>query len=112
MNEILEMADKLGKAVAASAQAKALHEARKLLDAQPDVLATLKQVQEQSDKMSRLEREKKPIEVEDKHRMAELQDKLLASDIFKKFTAAQVEYVDLMRQVNDALRRRLAAVEK
>ena len=112
MNEILEMADKLGKAMAASPQAKALQDARKLLDAQPELLATLKQVREHSDKLARLEQEKKPIEVEDKHRMDELQDKLLASDVFKKFTAAQVEYVDLMRQVNDILRRQLAAVEK
>ena len=112
MNEILEMADKLGKAMAASPQAQALHDARKLLDAQPELLATLKQVHEHSEKLARLEREKKPIEVEDKHRMDELQGKLLASDVFKKFTAAQVEYVDLMRQVNDTLRRQLAPVEK
>ncbi len=72
----------------------------------------LKQYQEQSLKIEQLEHENKPVEVEDKHRLRELHEKLVASDVFKRFTGAQVEYVDLMRQVNQALRRQLAEVEK
>ena len=48
----------------------------------------------------------------DKHRLQELNDKLVASQEFKKFTAAQVEYVDLMRKVNEEIRRELAETEE
>ena len=58
-----------------------------------------------------MEETRKPVEVNDKHRLAELHDKLVSEETFKKYTAAQVDYVDLMRRVNDALRRQLSDVE-
>jgi hypothetical protein len=68
--------------------------------------------QAQSEKIAQAEQENKPIEVEDKHRLSELHAKLISSDVFKKFTAAQVEYIDIMRQVNDTLRRNLAKTDQ
>jgi hypothetical protein len=35
----------------------------------------------------------------------------VSSPIFKKFSAAQMEYIDLLRKVNDAMRAELAATE-
>ena len=93
---IIEMAEKLGRAISTSGPAAKLGEARKELDGQKDVLEMLKQYQEQSLKIEQLEHENKPVEVEDKHRLRELHEKLVASDVFKRFTGAQVEYVDLM----------------
>ena len=49
--------------------------------------------------------------VDDKHKLQQLNAALVASDLFKTFTAAQMEYVDLMRKVNQALRDELAAIE-
>jgi cell fate (sporulation/competence/biofilm development) regulator YlbF (YheA/YmcA/DUF963 family) len=46
------------------------------------------------------------------HRLQELQQKLLAHEVFKTFTAKQVDYVDLMRQVNDVIRKHLAPTER
>jgi len=109
---IIEMATKLGKAISESPQAAKLREVRKELDAHKDVLDTLKQYQEQAQKLEQMEHENKPVEVEDKHKLRDLHDNLIASEVFKRFTAAQVEYVDLMRQVNQALRKQLAEVEK
>ena len=63
-------------------------------------------------KVEQLEHENKPVEVDDKHKLRDLHDTLVANDLFKRFTAAQVEYVDLMRQVNQTLRKQLAEVEK
>jgi cell fate (sporulation/competence/biofilm development) regulator YlbF (YheA/YmcA/DUF963 family) len=111
-DSIMEMATKLGKAISDSPQAVRLREVRKELDAHKDVLDTLKQYQEQAQRLELLEHENKPVEVEDKHKLRDLHDKLVASEVFKRFTAAQVDYVDLMRQVNQALRKQLAEVEK
>ncbi len=109
---IIEQAKKLGKAIAGSPQAAALRAARAEIDKHDDVKKTLSEFQQHIQKVARLEEENKPIEVEDKHKLQELQDRLLASDVFKKFTEAQVEYVDLMRKVNQALQEQLGETGK
>ena len=100
---IIELANRLGRAIAAAPATKALHEARKAMEAEENTTQLLNEFRVQSEKIDRLERENKPVEVEDKHRLQELQQKLMASEAFKKFTAAQVDYVDLMRKVNHAI---------
>ena len=37
-----------------------------------------------------------------------LHDKLVASDIFKRYTAAEMEFSDLMRQVHAAIRKQVS----
>ena len=59
-----------------------------------------------------LEQDNKPIEVEDKHKLKDFEEKLLGRPEFKGFTAAQVEYVDMMRKVNEAIHKQLAEVEE
>jgi len=108
---IIQLAERLGKAIANSPQAMSLRTAREELDEQEDLSKMLTEFQEQAEKVARLERENKPIEVEDKRRLRELQDKLVASETFKRFTASQLEYVDLMRKVNEALRGQLMETE-
>ena len=112
MDPITEMAEKLGKAIAESPASAKLRECRKALDGQPEVLQTLKEYQEQAHKVGQLEEQNKPIEVEDKQRLSELHDKLVASDVFKQFTAAQVDFVDVMRKVNTVLRKHLSGIDR
>ena len=112
MDAIMEMAQKLGKAISESPQASKLRQAREELDKQQNVVQLLKDYQAQTDKVAKLEEEKKPVEVEDKHKLQELHDKLIASEAFKKLTSAQVEYIDLMRKVNATLQKHLAGVER
>ena len=89
-----------------------LRAARQELDKQDDIKLLLRDFHAQSEKMAKLQEADKPIEVDDKHKLQELQDKLISQEVFKKFTAAQVEYVDLMRRVNETLRKQLAKTEK
>jgi len=109
---VIELARRLGQAMAQAPAAVAVRAARKELDAQADLKQTLDDYQKQVGKVARLEQAGKPVEVEDKHRLRELNDKLVASEVFKKYTAAQVDYVDLMRKVNDAIRKELTETEK
>ena len=111
MDQIIELAQRLGKAIAQSPQARSLVAVRDELAAQPQVEQLLKDYQQQADKITQLENEQKPIEVEDKHKLDELHGKLISNDLFKKLTAAQVDYVDLMRKVNGALRKEIAPIE-
>ncbi len=108
--QITELAEKLGKAIADSPQAQRMEKARKALHEKPELKKLLNDYQTQSDKIARLEQEQKPVEPEDKHRLEELQNKLLAAAEFKELTAAQVEYVDLMRKVNQAISKHMVEV--
>jgi len=111
MSAILELARRLGKEIANSPEATALRTARAELDKDEEAPKLLKDYQARAEKIAKLEQENKPVEVEDKHKLRELHEKLVASGSFKQFTAAQVEYIDLMRKVNEALRQNLAETE-
>lgn len=104
MQDIIEQARRLGKAIADSPQAAKLRQARQAVQQEPETLKLMEQYQEQSRKLGELQQQQKPIEVDDKRRLQELHDQLVASDTFKQLNAAQVEYVDLMRKVDEALR--------
>jgi len=110
VNEIIEMAAKLGKAIARSAPAEALRKARGEMNAQNDVMQLLRDFQKQSERIAELQENDKPVEVEDKHKLDVLHEQLVGKDVFKEFTAAQVEYVDLMRKVNEAITQELQAI--
>jgi len=111
MQEIIEQAGSLGRAIAGSPQAARLRQARADLEAKKDLLDLLKDYHAQADKIAAMEEQNKPVEVGDKHKLQELHDRLIASEVFKKYTSAQVDYVDLMRNVSDALRRELSRTE-
>lgn len=111
MDDTVELSERLGRAIAGSPQAARLHAARDALKAQKEVEQTLKDYQVQADKINALQQENKPVEVEDKHKLQELEDKLFGSEVFKEFTAAQVEYVDMMRKINQAIQKHLGETE-
>jgi len=111
LDKIIELAAGLGEAISDSQQAAQLKAARENLNKEKQATQLLKDYQAQSDRIAQLEREQKPVEVDDKQKLQELHEKLIASEVFKKFTAAQVEYVDLMRKVNEAIRKHLGETE-
>ncbi len=111
MQKIVDLAGQLGQAISESPQAAALKAARGELTAQPELTQAMGDYQTQAEKMRALEAENKPIEVDDKHILEQLHAKLVASDVFKTFTEAQMEYVDLMRKVNEAMQSGLGDIE-
>lgn len=111
MDKIIELATGLGEAISDSQQATQLKAARENLNKEKQASQLLKDYQAQSDRIAQLEREQKPVEVDDKQKLQELHERLIASEAFKRFTAAQVEYVDLMRKVNEAIRKHLGETE-
>ncbi len=112
MQAILALTERLGKAIAESPQAQKLIEARNALDNDPDLQDLLANYHQQAQKIQQAEQSNQPVEVDDKHKLSELQTKLAASDEFKAFSAAQVNYIDLMRKVNAKLSECLAEIEK
>ena len=104
---IIELAGRLRKAIADSPAASELNATRKAIEEHPEISKLYREFHDQSLKVAKLESEEKPVEVADKHKLRELREKLIATEEFKKYTAAQVEYADLMRQVSEAIQSKL-----
>lgn len=111
VQEILQLAEKLGKAIADSPQAARLDEARRKLDDQPEVRELIGQLNKQAQKIGELEQQNKPVEVEDKQKLREIQSKLVAQDVFKTYQSAQVDYMDLMTKVSQQIRAPMGAAD-
>jgi cell fate (sporulation/competence/biofilm development) regulator YlbF (YheA/YmcA/DUF963 family) len=111
MQDIIDLAERLGRTIAQSPQSVHLREARTAMEKEGDLVKTLNDYHAQADKIAQLEQTQKPVEVEDKRRLQDLHDRLVGSATFKKFMAAQVEYLDMMRKVNETLRKQLGDVE-
>ena len=111
MDDIVKLADQLGKAIASSKAAADYRAAREAMHADPDTSKLLQQFMEQSSKVHKLTQEQKPIEPDDKHALNDLQAQVAAQDTFKQFSATQVEYIDVMRKVSQAILAHLRDVE-
>lgn len=111
MDAILKLADQLGKTIAQSKQAADYRAAREAMNAQPDAMELLKDFTRQFGKITELTQKQQPIEPEDKRKLNDLQSKLAAQETFKAFSAAQVEYTDMMRKVSQTLLHHLQGTE-
>ncbi len=111
MDDILKLADQLGKAIADAKVAVDLRTAREGMHADPDTMDLLQKFMAQSSKLAKLSQEQQPIEPDDKHALNDLQTQVAAQDAFKTFSAAQVEYIDLRRKVNQTILSHLRDIE-
>ena len=107
MDNILTLAQQLGKAIAASPAGVAMKAAQESVRADGTTLKLMRDFQTQAQKIAHLEENNKPIEPPDKHKLEELENQLAANDRIKKLTEAQMEYMDLIRQVNESIQREL-----
>lgn len=100
MDEILDLATKLGKMMAADARAVAMATARKGLEDSPSERQLLSEYESQQQKMAGLEAAGKPLEPEDKRKLADLHGKVVSSEVIKELIKAQTGYVELMSAVS------------
>jgi len=107
----IEMATRLGKALAQSPQATALVAAHKKLSNDTATKEILVAYQELAMKMARKEQSNQPINPDEKHKLQAINDKLVASELYKQYLNAQVNYADLMRKTNLAIRKELPQLE-
>jgi cell fate (sporulation/competence/biofilm development) regulator YlbF (YheA/YmcA/DUF963 family) len=112
MNTIIELAQQLGEAISSSDQAATLRTVRTEMAAQEGLVQTMNEYQQQMDKLTQLEKEGATIEVDDKHKLRDLHGRLISDPVYKKFNEAQMEYIDLMRKVNEAMQTKLQETEE
>lgn len=103
METILDQARALGEAIAEHPRTKAFFQAAGALRADEEAKGVLESFQKQADHVRRLEDDKRPIEVADKRKLADLQTKMATHDKIKAFMRTQADYIDLMNRVNRAM---------
>ena len=108
MEEILEIASKLGAAISNHNRYKMFKEAEKQLKKDDEAKEISEELEKQSRKIYELEKDLKPVEVEDKKKLQQLKEKVASNQSIQKFLKVQTDYVEMMTKVNKRIEAELA----
>ena len=103
MEQLIEMANSLGRRIAAHERTLLLKEAQKAVNEDGEAGGLIKQYQQQAEKIGQLEQEHKPVEVTDKHKLREIEQKISTNEKLKELTRRQVDFVEMMHKVKQTL---------
>ena len=112
MERILRLARRLGQAIKESDQYQALESGRQAVESDPDGKTLFDEFYTQQYKVSQLLRQQKPVEAEDKRKLADLQQRLAANDGAKALMKAEADFAELMSRVNKSIHEALLPVDK
>lgn len=101
--KIRELAEQLGAAMADAPAVKKFKQLRQEAMADPDAQTLMKGYQDHLDQLAKKEQEHRPIEVEDKQKLRDFQEKIYRNEKLKAFVASQANYVELVHTVNDLM---------
>ena len=101
--EILDQARNLGKMIKDHDSVKKLEKAVAALKEDKDAQQALNDYNQQANTVAEKEQKGQPVEVEDKHKLQELHKAVILNKVLQDFQVAQMDYADLMRQVDLAM---------
>jgi cell fate (sporulation/competence/biofilm development) regulator YlbF (YheA/YmcA/DUF963 family) len=101
--EILKAAKDLGTLVATHEAARKLEAAARKLEADVEAQRLLTDFNRLVSRLSEKEAAGRPIEVDDKRQLEKQQNLVIRNAILRDFQMAQMDYLDLMRKVDDAI---------
>lgn len=102
-DDLLKQAAELGAKIAKHPRVAAYVAAQKA--AKADVLAqqAMREYQAHLEHIQRLETAGRPVEVADKHKLANLETLMISNEALKGLMRAQADYIELMNQINAAI---------
>lgn len=100
MEDILELAAKLGKRIAEDARARRMAEARAAFEKSSEARQLLDDYENHQQKLGELQAANRPIEPEDKRKLADLHQKVISHAVLKDLLKAQADYLELMTLVS------------
>jgi cell fate (sporulation/competence/biofilm development) regulator YlbF (YheA/YmcA/DUF963 family) len=112
MNDILELAARLGKRIAEDERGRRLAESRQALEhslADRQLLADFEDCQH---RILDLQQAGRPIEPADKRKLADLQDRVAGSTVIRNLLKAQADYLELMSHITERIEREALGVEE
>ncbi len=101
--DVLQQARALGEALAKHPRVVGFLDARARFEQDQDAQRLLVDYQRQAQRIQQLQRDGKPIEVADKHKLSELEGRMSSNDVLKEMMRRQADYVELMNRVQQAL---------
>lgn len=101
--EILKAATDLGKLIASHDAAVKFEESVRKLQADVEAQRVLNDYNRFMNKLGEKEMQGQPIEVEEKKQLEKLQQSVVRNSVLRTFQMAQMDYLDLMRRVDDAM---------
>lgn len=113
MDEILDLATRLGKRIALDPRAASMLDAQVSLENSLSDRQLLADYEQQQRKIYELEAGGKPIEPDDKRKLADLHAKVVGSPIIKNVLRAQADFLELMNNVSQRIEQEaLSRMEK
>ena len=103
MEQLIELARRLGRQIAAHQRTELLKKAQKAVSEDSEAKELMSQYQEQAEKIQQLQGQNKPVEVEDKHKLQEIEQKISVDDKLKELTRRQVDFVEMMSKVKKSI---------
>jgi len=101
--QILDAATKLGRLLADHPAMKKYRELLKAIREDTEAQRLLADYSRQMDTIAEKEAKGQPVEVEDKRRLSDLQGRVAMHPQLREMQVAQMDYVDLMRKVDEAM---------
>ncbi|MCC6906434.1 MAG: YlbF family regulator [Phycisphaerales bacterium] len=101
--QIIEAATRLGRLLAEHPAVARYRELLKAVRKDTDAQRLLADYSRHMDAISEKEQAGQPIEVQDKHKLADLQSRVAMHPQLREMQMAQMDYVDLMRKVDEAM---------
>ena len=103
MEELLELADRLGRAISAHERFQALRLAEKNVSADETANRAQTDLENHMNYIVGLERAGKPIEVADKRKLETLQNAFRSMPVLQQLVKAQADYLEMMNRVNETI---------
>jgi len=103
MEDVLQKADDLAQAIRASDRYQVMRSAEATFQADEEAQKLTEEFQAAQALVAQKEKDGKPIEVEDKRRLAEIQQKVGASENLQAFLRAQADFYEMMNRVNTSI---------
>jgi cell fate (sporulation/competence/biofilm development) regulator YlbF (YheA/YmcA/DUF963 family) len=102
-NQVMEAATKLGGLIGTHPSVQSYRELTRQMDLDISARTLLGQFEQMMENLAQKEASGMPIEVADKRNVEQLQQSIAIHPLLKKLMAAQVEYMDLMRKVQETI---------
>jgi cell fate (sporulation/competence/biofilm development) regulator YlbF (YheA/YmcA/DUF963 family) len=103
MEQLIEMARRLGRQIAAHERTTLLKKAQQEATADAEAQQIIKDYQKQVEKIKKLESEQRPIEPADKRQLAAIEEKVTTNTKLSELTRRQADFVEMMQKVKKAI---------
>jgi cell fate (sporulation/competence/biofilm development) regulator YlbF (YheA/YmcA/DUF963 family) len=110
LKQILSEAEKLGQLVASHPAVEKYKQAQKALTDDPDASRSLAEFDRQLENLARQEQTGMPVTDAQRQQLESLQSRIVTNIKVKALNMAQVEFIDLLRKVNQAIQSKVVDV--